>query len=626
MCGIVGILGEQKNIVPQLLDTIKHRGPDAHAYIKLPELNSILGHVRLSIIDLDSRSNQPFTSSCGRYTLIFNGEIYNFSHLSSILKTKGYVFRTKSDTEVLLYWLIEFGVSRLIDLEGMFAFCLADREKQNLLIVRDHIGEKPLYYAKNINLSSFAFASEIKALLPIYWIDKSLDKEGIYDYLRFLYTAAPHTLYRGIKELSPGHYIQISPKNIANSPVQYYSLEENIKDSSHLSYEDTIKTFKSNFLKSISRRCYSDVPIGLYLSGGLDSNVILGTSKKFLSDRYTKTFTACYSGSELARIYDESALAAKSAEINGVLNTKVSFTGIGDFIEALEKIINLFDQPFGNSTALVAEKIAETASDFCKVCLVGDGGDELMVGYPRYKALPLHQRLQSLPSLYTSILARSTNLFPENSYLATRIRRIKQFSQSLDKSTPETIINLATYIDSNTLQKIESSYEHTYFFEKLLTIAEKYHDDPVLGAMIIDLQSFVPFNLMQSTDRTSMAHGLEIRSPFLSTQLIESTLGIPTKFKMSMSKNKPLLVDAFSEVIPRFVVKQRKKPFNPPISVYIRENTKILNDYLQGSDASLPHILPKKFLKNQLEDFQIGKRDNSTFLWGLATLECWLRR
>lgn len=623
MCGIAGTLGYTKPDLCAILKRIRHRGPDFLGVHTIPGTDCHLGHVRLSILDLDARSHQPFMSPCGRYVLIFNGEIYNFQSLRDALKKNGEFFHTTSDTEVLLKWLIRHGVEGLPQIDGMFAFCFADTIKKTLLLARDPIGEKPLYYSfhKYNGRNHFAFASEIKGLLTLKGIDTSIDRNGLLDYLRFLYTAPPRTLHGGIRELAPGHYLIVPLTDTSEQTARsFYDLEKHIQFTENVVFSEAAQRFQSLFKDSVALRLISDVPVGLFLSAGIDSNAIL-VSAQGVQTRYPlQTFTLKYE-----RGFDESHTAKRIAENLGLTNTAIPFKEM-DFFPALERIVELFDQPFGNSTAIVSDMIAAEASSSCKVCLVGDGGDELLIGYPRYKALGPFTRLQGIGPCMKKILTRGSAWLPELGPLATVTRRTKQFCRALNKPIAEAFIDWSTYLDTVTLARATRTKDvKTDFYNELVATFVRHQQDPVRAAAIVDMKSFVPFNLMQSADRTSMAHSLELRSPFLSVPLIQSTLGLPSIVKMG-AQTKPLVTVPFSEELPQVVLNQAKKPFNPPLRLLLRRNLKPLENYLVGSTVRLNNLLEPSFVRTEVDDFIKQRRDNSTFLWGLATLEHWLRR
>ncbi len=627
MCGIAGIVGRNRERVARMLDRLAHRGPDARGVLALDALATTLGHVRLSIIDLDARSNQPMRSACGRFAISFNGEIYNYVELRERLEQAGESFRTSSDTEVLMRWIARYGEAGLAALDGMYAFAFADIERRTLLLARDPLGEKPLYYAfHGANDASFAFASELKALLALPEIDTSIDREALADYLRFLYTAAPNTLYRGIRELRPGHVLRLCVDAPCEDTSPFYDLEARTRGELELDREQAVDAFRDAFTSSMQLRLRSDVPVGVFLSSGLDSNTILGVARRLAPRADLDTFTVRFAGSRLARSADESDLAARAAVAQHATNTAITFAQSRDFGDALARTVELFDQPFGNSTSVIADRLAERAAQSCTVCLVGDGGDEILVGYPRHRALLLHQRLRRTPRLLSDALVNGASAFGERGRLATPLRRFKEFARSLGRPLSESFLDWSTYLDSSEAAFALDRREPSRFHAEMLALFERNAADPVRAAALVDLRSFVPHNLMQAADRTSMAHALELRTPFLSLRVIETALRIRTEHKLARGRAKPLLVDAFNDVLPAFLPRRTKRAFNPPIQAFVRQHLAQLDDLLLGPHAHLREHMSEDFVRLQLEGFRRGRCDNSTLLWGLGTLEVWLAR
>lgn len=625
MCGIAGIVGTERSAIERMLDALAHRGPDARGSVDLAAIGVTLGHTRLSILDLDARSNQPFLSPCRRYALTFNGEIYNYIELKQKLEHEGVVFKTSSDTEVLLHWLMRRGREGVVDLEGMFAFAFVDRTARTILLARDPIGEKPLYYTRPQGAVCFAFASEIQALQVVPGIDTSIDVEGLADYLRFLYTAAPNTLYRGIRELAPGHTLAFDLASPSDDQERYYDLEARAQNVFEGDYESAVAAFRDRFVDSLRLRLRSDVPVGVYLSGGLDSNSILGTARRVDPSATFNTFTARYDGSSLSKSIDESALAARAAQAQRVPNYQIPFDDEADFLGSVERMVSLFGQPFGNATAVVADKIAARAATMSRVCLVGDGGDEILAGYPRYKVLPVHRRLQSMPLTLRKLLSSATSFLPEHGSMATRMRRVKQFTKGLAQPLPQCFVDWSSYVDDAGLERALGRNTPTRFQAELVDLFARNEHDPVRAAALVDFRSFVPFNLMQAADRTSMAHPLELRCPFLAPKLVELALSIPARYKIAAGRSKPVLADAMRNVIPPFIAQQPKRAFNPPMQGYVRTHLSTLERYVLGNGSRTHELLSPQFVRNEIDLFRAGRRDNSTLLWGLASLECWLR-
>ena len=627
MCGIAGVFGRGRESISPMLDLMRHRGPDATGIHDVDGYALTLGHVRLSIIDLDARSNQPFISTCRRYALTFNGEIYNYPALRTEMEKAGVSFRTASDTEVLLQWLIHHGADGLDRLEGMFAFCFADRTKAQLLLARDQIGEKPLYYSMGRpgGDDAFAFASEPAALLQVRWVDSSLNPEGLADYLRFLYTAAPHTLYVGIRELPPGHLARFDLRDHSLAVERYYNIETVAESSSSLPVHDAATRFHREFNRSVAARLQSDVPVGLFLSAGMDSNAIAVAMRSQSRLDSLSSFTVRFEQALSRTGGDESGLAAESAAFHSIQNRQVVFDAEAPLMDAAERCVDLFGQPFGNATALVADQIAKLAAEHTRVCLVGDGGDELLVGYPRYHGLILYDRVRRLPRPIIQSLAALARLAPERGRAATNVRRARQFFAGTAKPMGDCYLDWVTYMDATCLQRTLGRSDETEFSSRLRSIFERHRKTPLLAAALVDFVSFIPFNLMQSADRTGMRHSLELRCPFLAPNLISFTLGLPARCKIRRGRTKPLLADAYADQWPPHVVNQPKRPFNPPVASWMRSQWDCLHDVLTSPTSELSRVVEHQFVKRQLQTFQSGQRDNSTFLWGLLSLEVWLK-
>ncbi len=627
MCGIAGLVGGDRALLARMSARLAHRGPDAAGLVEHADLGVRLAHTRFAILDLDRRSDQPFTSPCGRYALTFNGEIYNYVELRARLVADGVILRTTSDTEVLLHWLMRHGTGGIADLEGMYAFALLDRARRTLLLARDPIGEKPLYYALPVGADapSFVFASEIQPLLDVPGVDLALDEDALADWLRFLYTAAPRTLYRGIRELQPGHRLEIALGAPRDRPQRTYDLESRIGDFAG-DARDAAAAFRAAFEDSVRLRLRSDVPVGLFLSGGLDSNSILAAARSVAPGARLETFTARWSGSSEARSRDESVDASAAARFHGVPHHALEFGADGDLGSAAERVLDLFGVPFGNSTALVSDRLSREAARLGRVCLVGDGGDELLAGYPRHRALLLHRRLSGLPGPLRDLPAAIAQLVPERGTRATGIRRARSFLRSLGRPLGEAFLDWTGYVDDAGLSRALGARARSGMHAEMLELFERNAADPLRAAALVDLRSFVPFNLMQSADRTGMAHPLELRCPFLAPPLVELALSLPAGIKVRRGRVKPVLVDAQGDALAPGVVGRAKKPFNPPVRGWLTKHADELESMLVGPRSQLGHVVAPAWVRGELASFRSGERDNSTLLWGLVTLAAWLRR
>lgn len=624
MCGIAGTIGGSRAVLEGMRARLVHRGPDASGIHEDVGTGVRLAHTRFAILDLDARSNQPFVSACGRYALTFNGEIYNYVELRERLVRLGVTFVTTSDTEVLLQWLARHGANGVEDLEGMFAFALLDRARRTLLLARDPIGEKPLYYAfpTGADTPDFAFASEIQPLAALDGVDTSLDEDALADWLRFLYTAAPRTMHTGIRELAPGHRLEIAVDAPVDRPVRYYDLETRI-DTFEGDEHDAADAFRAAFHDAVRLRLRSDVPVGLFLSAGLDSNAILSAARHVEPHARLETFTARWSGSREARDRDESVEAAAAARFHGAPHHALDFGADEDLGTAAERIIGLFGVPFGNSTALVQDRLAREASRLGRVALVGDGGDECLAGYPRHRALLLQRTLSQLPGPVHDLSSAIAELVPERGANATQVRRARSFLRSLGRPLGDAFLDWTGYVDDASLSRALGPRARSAQHAEMLALFERNADDPLRAAALVDLRSFVPYNLMTSADRTGMAHPLELRAPFLAPPLVELALSFPAAIKLRRGRVKPVLTDALGTSLAPGVVGRPKQPFNPPVRGWLQKHIRELEDVLVGPRSELGHVLAPNWVRSEFDDFRSGKRDNSTLLWGLVTLAHW---
>lgn len=625
MCGIAGLSGGRPDQVLAMLEKIRYRGPDARGVMPFPAWDFTLGHARLAIIDLDDRSNQPMVSADGRHALAFNGEIYNYRELRARLQGLGREFLTSSDTEVVLQWLIEFGPDGIGDFDGMFAFAFFDDATGECLLARDPIGEKPLFYA--LQDGRFSFASELRCLTNLEWVDRRLDEESLRDYLCFLYPAPPATFYRGIRELEPGCLLICSPGRPGMSVRRYFDLAAELPvQPSSPAYASEVDIFRGEFRRAVESRLVADVPVGVYLSGGLDSNAIASEAVRIGAGNLA-AFTMSYASDAEAGEYDESRIAVACARHYGMPDKLVRYPGAPEIQVALARVVDLFGQPFGNATCLPAADLAAEVARDRRACLVGDGGDELLVGYPRYRAVLLSGYIRRLPAAVRRVMLALAAIGGEGGRRATWVRRVRQFFEAAGRPPAQAYLHWVGYADVERINRALGTTGESRFYRRLREVFEKFGRDPVRAAEIVDFLSFVPFNLMQAADRTSMRHSVELRSPFLAPALVRRMLGLSSRNRRSLRRTKRLLVDALRDQLPPPILDQPKRPFNPPMRGFIRDNLDWIEAYLAGTaSARLPRHVDRHFIAEEIAAFRAGARDNSTYLWGLCVLECWLRR
>ncbi|MBT8086013.1 MAG: asparagine synthase (glutamine-hydrolyzing) [Woeseia sp.] len=629
MCGIAGILGKNYEKIEIMRDRLQHRGPDNSHHVTFHDERLSLAHTRLRIIDLHERSNQPFKSSCGNYILTFNGEIYNFKELKVELECSGQTFATDSDTEVLLYWLAKHGMDGINRLDGMFAFALYDVKNSKLLCARDHLGEKPFFYfaEKTAGELNFVFASEIKAMLGL--VPKgSVNVEALSNYLRFLYVPSPQTLYDNIRELPPGHAMEISLRENSARVARYYDLAGlDFEKHRGLSYKDTVDAFYAAMTRTMETRMIADVPVALLLSGGLDSNALLGFIKKLGLGNKIHPYTAAYKGHKMVGGGDESHLALAAMEYQQIKGRVIEFESEFDLEGSIDLISNSFDQPYGNSTALVAWRLFNNVSKHCRVALVGDGGDEILSGYPRHKALTYKRYFNALPGPLTRLTLGAVNAFPEAGKFAIIKRRARGFLENSSMPLADSFLNWTAYLNSQQVAKfLPNADPETRFFLNMRDLFTDHKDDPLRAASLVDLSSWIPHNLLHGADTTSMSNSLEVRVPFLAKELVELTLSLNSRHKVSLKGNKPILADAAADLIPKEILRQPKRGFNPPIQAMMSQNIEKVKGTLRNKSAPIFSHVDYKAVNVELDAFLSQKKDNSTHLWGMLVLNRWFEK
>ncbi|HMW04649.1 MAG TPA: asparagine synthase (glutamine-hydrolyzing) [Leptospiraceae bacterium] len=621
MCGIVGFfsnnLTKENQIINSMLTSIQHRGPDGHGVFDVD--NIVLGHVRLAIIDIQN-GIQPFITADNRYVLIFNGEIYNYLELRQTLVSKGYKLTTYSDTEVLLYMFVEYGKKCLDYLNGMFAFAIYDRQSKELFLARDHFGIKPLYYyAKN---GKFAFASEIKALLKHPEIQADLDENSLYEYLTFQMVLDKNTLFKDIYKLNPASYMIVKDSKILEEKV-YWNLDYTIDESK------TIDQFSDELLilldSSLSIQMRSDVPVGAYLSGGLDSSIVsVLAAKNYLGE--FKTFTG---GFRESSDYDETYYAK-------VVSNKIKsqhfeiFPDHNDFLNVYEKLIYHMDEPAAGPGLFPQYIVSKLASENVKVVLGGQGGDELFGGYARYSVAYLEQCIKG--AIFDSQeegnhIVTLQSIIPNMPLLKQYVPMMKtQFSEGLFDEMDKRYFRLVDR--SPSLNKIYSSdflnqINKEKIFEKFQSIFNFPQTKSYFNKMThFDTKTLLP-SLLQVEDRVSMAVSIESRVPLLDKRIAELSAKMPPTMKFSGGKTKYMLLNAAKNILPTEIVNRKDKMgfptptnewFNGPLKNYVL-------DHLLGSNSKTKQYFNSANLEKVLKGTEKFSRD----VWGALSLEIWFK-
>lgn len=571
MCGIAGIVGKQTedrffhSAIKKMNDVMSHRGPDADGFWNDEEC--FLSHRRLSIIDLSESGNQPFISNDGRYIMIYNGELYNFRELKLELqraefgsKELPYIFKTHSDTEVILAAYIRWGADCLNRFNGMFAFAIWDTFEKKLFVARDRIGEKPLYYSiqKNVLL----FASEIRALIYSGLIDKKINLESISEYIQYATVHAPNTILENVYVLMPGCFFEF--KNNVLNIKKYWDISNYTKSSEKLTYQETCKNIKHLLINSVQKRLISDVPFGAFLSGGIDSSAIVGLMSQVSSEK-VQTFNVSFDESE----FSESIYAKQVAKRFNTQHHEIKLIP-KDFLKQLPEALNSMDYPSGDGpNSYVVSKATKKAG--ITVALSGLGGDELFAGYDifkRYYELEKKNWLNIIPGkgLIGKLLAAKKNSIQGDKMAEIlNLEMINGFN-----AYP---INRKLFNQKDYQKLITEYYNPDYFIKNIIKESTTDKNHTLSKVSLFEIQTYMQNVLLRDTDQMSMSVALEVRVPFLDHKLVEFILTIDDKYKYPHYAKK-LLIDSLDDLLPNNIINRPKMGFVLPWKNWLKEDLK----------------------------------------------------
>jgi len=620
MCGIVGIVPSgsvpDRALLERISSTLRHRGPDDEGYYLTREVG--LGFRRLAIIDLET-GNQPVSNETGTVQAILNGEIYNFRHLRRTLEEAGHSFSSRGDAEVLPHLYEERGAELVHDLRGMFAFALWDAEKRELLLARDRLGEKPLYYTSELPGGGFAFASEMKALLAA-GVSREPDRQAVVEYLYYLYIPAPRSGFAAISKLEPGHLLRL--RNGEVHVERYWSPKF---ESSDRSEQEHIAGLRERIVDAVHSQLVSDVPLGAFLSGGIDSASVVAAMRA-AHDGPIHTFTITFEGFEH---YDESSQARATAAHFGT--THHELRAELEVPDMLPRIVDSFDEPFGNATAALTWALSAVTREHVKVALTGDGGDELFFGYPRYRGLQLVDRYRRLPvGPLKAFAAAASRALPESTSGRHTGRRIREFLAAGSMLPKEAYASWIGYFTPEMLADLlvpEVAVDvrgASSFLDNLFNGAETLDLNEVSR---VELQSFLPYNVLEYADKMSMAHGLELRAPFVDHLLVDYVASIPAHLKLRNGVSKWALRQAVARELPPDVLRRPKRGLNPPLGAWLAGPLEpAIRQLLNPEAIRRRGLFRPEAVARLLEEQKRGRRDRSLHIWSLLVLELWFQR
>ena len=620
MCGITGIFAFNQigrfNMInlAKATSALETRGPDNQNLFNNEFVG--LGHRRLSIIDTSAVAHQPMKDITGRYRLIYNGEIFNFRFLRNQLENKGVQFATNSDTEVLLYSLIEEGIECLSKLNGFFAFAFYDTQEETLLIARDRFGIKPLHLYQDED--KLLFASEVKSILA-YGIEKKLNHSALYHYLQLNYLPSSLSMFEGVRKLLPGHYLIVNNKSVTEHT--YYTTKIRVNDRP---YEQATLEFQSLLEQAVIDRLVSDVPLGTYLSGGIDSSIISAIAAKNVDK--LQTFSIGYKDEAY---FDETQYANLIAKHIGSEHTVFKLSN-NDLFEHLFNMLDYLDEPFADSSALAVFILSKETRKSVTVALSGDGADELFAGYNKHAALykMLHsgskeQVVSALSGLW-SILPKSRNNPITNSF-----RQLDRFAKASKMSPSERYWAWAAIGDaqyaSNLIKNTSLTREevHNPF------ILSNSNKESISDTLLADINMVLPNDMLTKVDLMSMANSLEVRVPFLDYRVVEFAFNLKDEFKIKENDRKRIVKEAFKNYVPENFFNRSKHGFEVPLLKWLRNelNSLIQNDLLKTSfieEQGIFNVTEVEKLKRKLHSINPG--DAHAKIWALVVFQWWWKK
>src|SRR5688572_2697369 len=631
MCGITGmfafnLVGKFNKIqITNATMALQKRGPDFQdTYI---DEWAALGHRRLSIIDTSSDANQPMWDESKRFCIVFNGEIFNYVELKKSLQSKGYSFFSTGDTEVLLKLYIAEKENCLQKLNGFFSFCVYDRVEQTFFIARDRYGVKPLLYL--FDEDKFLFASEMKSILQ-YGIEKSLDYSSLYTYLQLNYIPAPDTILSNVKKLLPGHYLKVSRQKMDIECYYQIPYDREKALNNKIPYAQAKEKTKQLLEASVQRRLVADVPLGAFLSGGIDSSIITGLASKHKSDLHTFSI-----GFKDEKFFDETNYARLVAKHFKTKHTEFSLSN-NDLYAHLNSILDYLDEPFADSSAIAVYILSKETRKHATVALSGDGADEMLAGYNKHAAFNRIINSGWKENLVTS-LNPLWKLFPQsrNSSFSNKFRQFSRFSEGMKLSSKDRYWQWAGYASKEeTLLMLHPELRINMwlkdFFPRRKSILQSLPDQENINDILYaDMNLVLPNDMLTKVDLMSMANGLEVRVPFLDYEFVNFIFSLPTEYKIKGSVRKRIVKDAFRDFLPKQLYNRPKKGFEVPLLKWFRNEMKslIVDDLLSEKFIEEQDVFDYREidkLKQQL--FSPNPGDIHARIWGLIVFQWWWRK
>lgn len=624
MCGIVGSFGSELSLNALPLQSISHRGPDDQGSYQYNKV--LLGHTRLSILDLSANGHQPMTSADDQLVIVYNGEIYNHLDIRKELGETGY--KSTSDTETLLFAYRKWGMGMLQKLNGIFAFALLDKSKQKLFVVRDHFGVKPLYYFRKNN--TLLFGSELKALLAFPEFDRTVDYTALVNYLNFLWSPGEKTPFQFVRKLLPGHYMEIDlqQETIAD-PVKYYEVPFN-GQYAYKKEDEALAALDAHLTNAVHRQMLSDVPLGFFLSGGLDSSAIVALAAKQQAADSLTCYTTDVKDNDFEGYANDLPYAKKVAAHLGVrLNVIPSRS---DIVRDFDSMIYHLDEPQADPAPFHVLNICKAArQDGIKVMLGGAAGDDIFSGYRSHQALYYERYFRLIPPFAGKGIKEMVSWLGTSNPMARRLRKL---TANFDKTTVERMYGYAEWLPLATnkglfaldkRQQVDAYHPADYYFQLLQQIPQEKN---LLNQKLFwEMKGFLPDHNLNYTDKMSMAVGVEARVPFLDTELVDFATQLHPDLKMKGTVTKYLLKKLMEQYLPHDIIYRPKTGFGGPVREWVKSDLKEkISDELSAENLRRRGIFDAAAVQQLIADNQSGKIDAAYSIWGLLAIESWFRQ
>jgi asparagine synthase (glutamine-hydrolysing) len=619
MCGLTGIFEYQRHteiaqdLIHRMNETIVHRGPDDEGIFVGPGIG--LGFRRLSIIDL-SGGHQPISNEDGSIWVMLNGEIYNYPELRKEMLEKGHTLATRSDTETIVHLYEEYGEDCFARLRGMFAVIIWDSNQRKLLMARDRLGKKPLFYSADAK--RVLFGSELKCLLAGDNLSRDMDPQALYDYFSFGYIPAPKTIYRSVRKVLPGHYIVVSADGSLREQ-SYWKLS--FGETEEHSEAEWCERLRHELCEATRIRLMSDVPLGAFLSGGLDSSAVVATMARLMN----QPVTTCSIGFDVPE-FDESKYARQVAEQFHTQHHEQVVQP--DALAIVDKLAWHYDEPFADSSAIPTYYVSGIARKYVTVALGGDGGDEGFAGYRRYQFDAMENRVRArVPAgIRSSVFGPLGRWYPALAW-APRIFRAKATFQSLSRNPLEGYFNSVSIFRPGEKSKLfQKDFENQLAgYDSIGVLRHHYEradtEDPLSRIQYVDIKTYLPDDILTKVDRASMAVSLEVRAPLLDHRLMEMVARMPSSLKLRGREGKYIFKKAMEPTLPHDILYRSKQGFAVPLAHWFRDELKeMAHETIFGVKDG---ILDPKYLEKIWTEHQRGTFDRSAYLWSVLMFRKW---